>query len=121
MYFVPDGTKLCGFYECVDCNMRFLDVRIAPTIVCPYCGEEMREDKITNAIISEYDLIFSDALMYWAENPKKPFLSCWTDVIINGDYFAKYLISSKKEKRIKSHKNRETSPYFFVLYYFMPC
>ena len=41
MYFVPDGTKLCGFYECVDCNMRFLDVRVAPTIVCPYCGEEV--------------------------------------------------------------------------------
>ena len=43
MYFVPDGTKLCGFYECVnsECNMRFLDVRIAPTIVCPYCGEEV--------------------------------------------------------------------------------
>ena len=41
MYFVPDGTKLCGFYECVDCNMRFLDVRIAPTLVCPYCGEEV--------------------------------------------------------------------------------
>lgn len=41
MYFVPDGTKLCGFYECVDCNMRFLDVRIAPTIICPYCGEEV--------------------------------------------------------------------------------
>ncbi len=41
MYFVPEGTKLCGFYECVECNMRFLDVRIAPTIVCPYCGEEV--------------------------------------------------------------------------------
>ena len=43
MYFVPDGTKLCGFYECVngECNMRFLDVRIAPTLVCPYCGEEV--------------------------------------------------------------------------------
>ena len=41
MYFVPDGTKLCGFYECVECNMRFLDVRIAPTLICPYCGEEV--------------------------------------------------------------------------------
>ncbi len=43
MYFVPDGTKLCGFYECEnpECNMRFLDVRIAPNIVCPYCGEEV--------------------------------------------------------------------------------
>lgn len=43
MYFVPDGTKLCGFYECEnkECRMRFLDVRIAPTLVCPYCGEEV--------------------------------------------------------------------------------
>ena len=41
MYFVPDGTKLCGFYECEECNMRFLDVRIAPTLICPYCGEEV--------------------------------------------------------------------------------
>ncbi len=41
MYFVPDGTKLCGFYECIECKMRFLDVRIAPTLVCPYCGEEV--------------------------------------------------------------------------------
>lgn len=41
MYFVPDGTTLCGFYECVECKMRFLDVRVAPTLVCPYCGEEV--------------------------------------------------------------------------------
>ncbi|MBQ8039284.1 MAG: hypothetical protein IJ274_05355 [Lachnospiraceae bacterium] len=41
MYFVPDGTKLCGFYECVECKMRFLDVRIAPTLMCPDCGEDV--------------------------------------------------------------------------------
>ena len=40
MYFVPDGTEKCGFYECSDCGSRFLDLRIAPTLVCPYCGEE---------------------------------------------------------------------------------
>ena len=40
MYYVPDGTLICGFYECLDCGERFLDVRIAPTIICPYCGEE---------------------------------------------------------------------------------
>ena len=40
MYFVPDGTKLCGFYECEDCSNRFLDLKIGPRIVCPYCGEE---------------------------------------------------------------------------------
>ena len=40
MYFVPDGTEKCGFYECAECGNRFLDIMIAPLIVCPYCGEE---------------------------------------------------------------------------------
>ncbi len=40
MYYVPDGTQRCGFYECAECGSRFLDVRIAPALVCPYCGEE---------------------------------------------------------------------------------
>ena len=40
MYYVPDETKRCGFYECGECGTRFLDLRIAPAIVCPYCGEE---------------------------------------------------------------------------------
>ena len=41
MYYVPDGTKRCGFYECENCRQRFLDIRIAPQITCPYCGEEL--------------------------------------------------------------------------------
>ena len=41
MYFVPDGTTMCGYYECEDCGMRFLDMQIGPCIVCPYCGEEV--------------------------------------------------------------------------------
>lgn len=41
MYFVPDGTQVCGFYECEDCGMRYLSQVIAPTMVCPYCGEEV--------------------------------------------------------------------------------
>jgi hypothetical protein len=40
MYYVPDGTEQCGYYECDECGSRFLDLRIAPRIVCPYCGEE---------------------------------------------------------------------------------
>lgn len=40
MFYVPDETQRCGFYECSDCGSRFLDLRIAPSIVCPYCGEE---------------------------------------------------------------------------------
>lgn len=39
MYFVPDGTKLCGYYECEDCGSRFLSLQIGPRIICPYCGE----------------------------------------------------------------------------------
>ena len=41
MYYVPDGTERCGYYECEDCHTRFLDLQIAPTMVCPYCGEEI--------------------------------------------------------------------------------
>jgi hypothetical protein len=40
MYYVPDGTKQCGYYECTECGSRFLDLRIAPSLVCPYCGKE---------------------------------------------------------------------------------
>ncbi len=39
MYYVPDGTKMCGFYECENCDTRFLDIKIVPRMVCPYCGE----------------------------------------------------------------------------------
>ncbi len=41
MYFVPDGTQVCGLYECEDCGMRYLSLKIAPVMVCPYCGEEV--------------------------------------------------------------------------------
>ena len=39
MYYVPDGTKRCGYYECVSCQERFLDERTDEQIACPYCGE----------------------------------------------------------------------------------
>ena len=39
MYYVPDDTQLCGYYECQECGERFLNVRIVPCMVCPYCGE----------------------------------------------------------------------------------
>ena len=45
MYYVPDGTQRCGFYECEECKQRFLDIRIGPRIPCPYCGEELVEWK----------------------------------------------------------------------------
>ena len=39
MYYVPDGTMMCGFYECEECSNRFLSLQIAPRLICPYCGE----------------------------------------------------------------------------------
>ena len=40
MYYVPDGTMLCGYYECKECGERFLNLQVVPSLVCPYCGEE---------------------------------------------------------------------------------
>lgn len=40
MYYVPDGTKRCGYYECKECGSRFLSLKIGPQMVCPDCGEE---------------------------------------------------------------------------------
>ena len=40
MYYVPDGTELCGFYECEECGNRFLSLKIGPKLVGPDCGEE---------------------------------------------------------------------------------
>ena len=28
MYFVPDDTQFCGYYECQECGERFLDVKV---------------------------------------------------------------------------------------------
>ena len=27
MYYVPDGTKTCGYYECKKCGNRFLSLQ----------------------------------------------------------------------------------------------
>ncbi len=41
MNFVPDGTILCGFYYCKECEMKFLDTKIIPKMICPYCGQDV--------------------------------------------------------------------------------
>lgn len=40
MFYLPDGTQMCGYYECSECGNRFLELKIGPSLVCPYCGEE---------------------------------------------------------------------------------
>ena len=39
MYYVPDGTEMCGYYECKDCGSRFLDVKIGPDEEMPKVTE----------------------------------------------------------------------------------
>ena len=41
MYYVPDGTEMCGYYEFSECGNRFLSLQIGPQLVCPYCGEAL--------------------------------------------------------------------------------
>ena len=41
MYYVPDGTTECGYYECEDCGERFLSLHTEPSIICPGCGEDL--------------------------------------------------------------------------------
>lgn len=81
MYFVNDGTMMCGYYECEECGSRFLDARIAPRLICPYCGEapdmeigpddempEIKEDaKLVTVVegeeeVERYDTLLSLAL-----------------------------------------------------------
>jgi hypothetical protein len=81
MYYVEEGTERCGFYECEACGTRFLDARIGPRIVCPYCGEEpdleigpdeampeVREDAVLQQVIegneevAKYDALLSLAV-----------------------------------------------------------
>ena len=41
MYYVPDGTKQCGYYECKKCGNRFLSLQTMNRIPCPECASEI--------------------------------------------------------------------------------
>lgn len=41
MYYLPDGTRKCGFYECRVCGSRFLSLHLERMIVCPDCERDM--------------------------------------------------------------------------------
>ena len=41
MYYVPDGTKECGYYECRKCGNRFLSLQTMKHIPCPDCEQEI--------------------------------------------------------------------------------
>lgn len=41
MYFVPDGTEKCGYYECKECGYRFLALETDTAIACPTCDGDI--------------------------------------------------------------------------------
>lgn len=41
MYYVPDGTKICGFYFCKKCEEKFLSLQTMKKIPCPSCEQDI--------------------------------------------------------------------------------
>ena len=58
MYYVPDGTRLCGFYECSECHSRFLSLMTAPSMICPACGKIIEGEEE----VEKYDTLLSLAI-----------------------------------------------------------
>jgi hypothetical protein len=44
MYFLPDGTKRCGLYECELCSARLLSVNVVPAMFCTFCAGEVENE-----------------------------------------------------------------------------
>ncbi len=40
MYYVPDNTEKCGYYECAKCGTRFLSISLDEFEECPDCAAE---------------------------------------------------------------------------------
>ena len=85
MYYVSDGTQRCGFYECKECGNRFLDVRIAPAIICPYCGEEPEMEIGPDEEMQEADESAKLIEMVEGENVEK-YDTLLSLAITGGDY-----------------------------------
>ena len=41
MYFIEEGTKKCGFYECKKCDYRFLSLHTEKKAPCPLCEQDL--------------------------------------------------------------------------------
>ena len=61
MYYVPDGTVKCGYYECTKCGEKFLDIQTNESITCPFCESEIDyeigPDEDINTLKAEAKLI----------------------------------------------------------------
>ena len=47
MYYVPDGTTKCGFYECKCCRSRFMSKHKNKKIKITKCFQDDDKDKET--------------------------------------------------------------------------
>ena len=50
MYYVPDGTKECGYYECRKCGNRFLSLQTMKHIPCPDCEQEIDYESLEDVL-----------------------------------------------------------------------
>jgi hypothetical protein len=41
MYYVPEGTTRCGYYECEKCGEKFLSLDTADETECIYCVNDI--------------------------------------------------------------------------------
>ncbi|MEE1342456.1 MAG: hypothetical protein U0L23_07035 [Lachnospiraceae bacterium] len=41
MYYVPDDTQKCGYYQCERCGDRFLSLQTMNAIDCPSCAAQI--------------------------------------------------------------------------------
>lgn len=57
MYYVPDGTKECGFYECKKCGNRFLSLQTMKRIPCPECEAEIGPDESMEDALDTAELL----------------------------------------------------------------
>ena len=63
MFYVPDGTERCGFYECEECGNRFLDIKIGPDDELPETVESAKLiQMLEGEDVEKYDTLLSLAL-----------------------------------------------------------
>lgn len=54
MYYVPDDTKKCGYYECERCGSRFLSLHLEEEIECPYCERDFDPEIGPDEVMQEH-------------------------------------------------------------------
>lgn len=61
MYFFDEAVEKCGFYECRECNYRFLSKSMAKRTECPLCIQninyEIGPDESLEDLLESADLI----------------------------------------------------------------